>query len=190
MNSRIIPIILVIGSIALFALYVHPTYTQSIATLSGEIKGYDAVLASAKRFKEKQSDLSAQKSAIPLDQLARLEAFLPDTVDNVQLILDLNALAARSGVSLSDLDVALPEKKDEQIDGSGRISLTGQNPIETLEVSLSITGSYGAFRTFLAAAENSLRPLDIVEIVVTDEGAEAAAGTHNYDVTFRIYWLR
>ncbi len=189
--NRILPIILVIIAIGLFIGYVHPTYTKSIDALSTEIKGYDDVLLSAKQFKEKQSQLSSQKSSIAPDQLARLEAFLPDSVDNVQLILDLNALASRSGVQLSNLDVSLPDASAPAASVNGALALQQESPVESLEVSVSAFGTYSAFRAFLAGIENSLRPLDIVDLSIKDSSvASVGSAFHSYDITFRIYWLR
>lgn len=190
MINRLLPILLIVVSVVILAMYVHPTYTGDIATLSAEVTGYDAALESAKRFKEKEAQLSGQRSLIPPDQLTRLEAFLPDSVDNVQLILDLNALAARSNVRLSALTVASAPTVESSSDGMTQLPLEGQKPYEALQVSVTAQGTYGAFRTFLASAENSLRPLDITELNVSEGGVATIPGSHTYAMTFRIYWLR
>ena len=189
MTSRIFPILLIILAIGIFAGYVHPTYTKQVDALALEIKDYDAVLLSARQFKEKQAQLLNEKDAITAEQLARLEAFLPDSVDNVQLILDLNALATRSGILLSELDVSVPVAP---LEGStDPLALEAQGPTDSIQVSVNATGSYAAFHTFLAAVENSLRPLDLVEIDVKDAATGVASGgIHDYEMTFNIYWLR
>jgi len=140
-----------------------------------------------------------------------LEAFRPDGVDNVQLILDLDALAARSGVTLSNFDVsgqgdgeqtgpaaggtttgaagtpagATPAGNSAGSLGGG-LSLSAGTPVDSIELTLTATGSYNAFRRFLGGIEQSLRPLDVVSLKV--EPGET--GVYNYDMTIRLYWLR
>ena len=201
--SRLFPIIFIVATLGLFFGYVQPTLSGSIATLNAEIQDLDTALMAAEQFKQKELELTRARNEIAPEQLARLEAFLPDSVDNVQLIVDLNSLATRSGVSLSDFDIqgssssasadagaATPGTAPDpaMTAAASANSVLGANlaePVDTLELSVSATGSYAAFRTFLAGVEQSLRPLDIVELSVDD----SATGVYTYDITFRLYWL-
>lgn len=200
--SRIIPLLLVIGAIGLFMGYTQPTYGNSVTVLKEEIRSFETALSAAEQFKLKEAQLTQQRAALSQEQLDRLEAFLPDSVDNVQLIVDLNSLAARSGVQLSQFDIAEvgDDARAETSAGqpaagattaplaptSAPLALQSSEPIEALELSVSATGSYAAFRTFLEGVEQSLRPLDVVELSVQD----SETGVYTYDVTFRLYWLR
>ncbi len=208
--SRIIPILLVICAIGLFVGYTQATYSGSIAALKDEITGLDSALNAAEQFKLKEAQLTQQRNEMAGEQLERLEAFLPDSVDNVQLIVDLNSLAARSGVQLSEFNIASGDSGSDTTSSSAMTSaaplgaagvasgpgamtpqsntlaLQTSEPTESLELSVSATGSYAAFRTFLAGVEQSLRPLDVVELSVQDSDT----GVYTYDITFRLYWLR
>ena len=206
--SRIIPLLLVVGAVGLFIGYTQPTYGSSVASLKEEIRSFDTALLAAEQFKQKEVQLTQQRAALSQEQLARLEAFLPDSVDNVQLIVDLNSLAARSGVQLSQFDIAeggsasdtassattagMPQDGGPGMGaapltpGNTALALRSSEPTESLELSVSATGSYAAFRTFLAGVEQSLRPLDVIELSVQD----SETGVYTYDVTFRLYWLR
>lgn len=187
MMSRLFPILILLGTIGLFVGYVHPTYTGAIQAVSADIQSYDAALAAADRFKAKELQLTGEKNSLPAAELERLESFLPDSVDNVQLILDLNSLAARSGVQLSDFDTTETGGDDSKaVGGSSALTAKASAPYDTLELSVSAVGSYAAFRTFIAGVEQSLRPLDVVEMSLKD----SQTGVYTYDVTFRLYWLR
>lgn len=181
--SRITPVVLVLIAIGLFFGYINPTYSGPIADLRTEIRSYDSALVAAKKFNEKESELIAQKGSIASEDIARVNAFLPDGVDNVQLILDLNALASRSGLSLSNFDISV--SKNDQNPGD-KLSLASESPIESLDLSVTATGNYASFKSFITGAEWSLRPLDLVELSVDD----SATGVYTYNMTFRIYWLR
>ncbi len=164
MISKIIPLVLVIAAVALFLGYIQPTYTGSIATFSAENTSLDVALKAAQEFKEKEVALTRERSTIPADQLARLESSLPDSVDNVQLIVDLNSLAARSGVQLSQFNISGGETTGgDTAVAAADAALTNGESTDSLEISVSATGTY-----------------------VQD----SATGVYTYDMTFRLYWLR
>ncbi len=186
MSSRILPLFFLVLAGGIFFAYIQPTFSGSVATLRGEIESLDAALMAARQFKEKEIELTRERNSLSAEQIERLEAFLPDNVDNVQLIVDLNSLAARSGVTLSDFNIVSGEGTTGTSTDTEIIPLEASESTDSLELSVSATGSYAAFRTFLAGVEQSLRPLDIVELTVDD----SATGVYTYDVTFRLYWLR
>ncbi len=186
--SRFLPIIGFLIAIGLFFGYIDPTYKNSITALKAEIKNYDNALEAAERFKTKESELLAARGAINPEQLKRLEAFLPDGVDNVQLILNLDALAARSGMRLANYNTSAPSTPagNEGTQPNGTLILRTEQSVDSIELTMTGTGTYAAFRTFLAGIEGSLRPLDLVALDVKS----AKTGVYTYNMTLRLYWLR
>lgn len=183
--ERLIPVVGLLIALGLFFGYINPTMTGPIAATRAEIAGYDKALEAADRFKEKQASLEAARAAIPPESLVRLEAFLPDGVDNVQLILDLDSLASRTGMTLSNFDTSELEENASETATDGIINPNGQ-PLDSVELSTTGKGTYEAFRAFLGATEESLRPLDLVSLdIKTSEN-----GVHTYTMKFRLYWLR
>jgi hypothetical protein len=183
MTSRILPVIFMLIAFGLFFGYVGPTYSGNIAALRGEIRSYDAALAASKAYTAKAGQIAETRSAIPEEDLARLEAFLPDGVDNVQLIVDLDALAERSGITLSGFDVEGP---GEDGGSENALMLESEGSVESLAIGVTAVGDYNSFKTFLGSVERSLRPLDLIALSLDD----SETGVYTYDLTFRIYWLR
>lgn len=198
MISRLFPVIALILAIGLFFGYINPTRTGSIAETSAQIDSYESALAAAERFKEKENELIRAQANIPQDKLERLRTFLPDGVNNVQIILDLNSLAARSGIRLSDFDIAgdtatgggssAPTAQAPVVESTPTtgLGLASESAIDSLEITVSATGTYASFRTFLEGIERSLRLLDVVSVSVKD----SETGVYTYDMTIRLYWLR
>lgn len=186
--SRFLPIVFLGIALGLFFGYIHPTVTGSIAATQKEISQYDKALAAATRFDQKQTQLATDMQALPQDGIARLERFLPNTVNNVQLILDLDGLASRSGLKITAFSDAQTEAaaKSSSVDVAGALVPTVDQPYESLDLSISATGSYAQLRAFLDGVEASLQPLDLVELKITD----SATGVYTYSMTFRLYWLR
>src|SRR3989344_681493 len=105
MTSRILPILALMIALATFFVYVSPTWSGPISETKAAIASDEKIFTAAEEFAEKQNQLAAARNAIDPANLDRLEVFLPDSVNNVGLILDLNALAARSGLSLANVDI-------------------------------------------------------------------------------------
>lgn len=184
--SRIIPLLLVAVAVGVILAYVHPTYTVSIADIKSEIKGYDGALEAARMFAEREAELVNQRNGIDPSGLIRVEQFLPDNVENVQLFLDLDSLASRTGMTIQDLDVsevAAPATETQVEDAS---SLGLDAPIDHIDLTLSASGTYASMRAFVEGTEQSLRLLDLMEITLQD----SATGVYSYDMRFRLYWLR
>lgn len=188
MITRLLPTFALVLALLIFFGYVNPTYTGSIAQTRTAIAGDDKALAAANAYAAKQNELAAAKSAIDQASLDRLDTFLPDSVDNVGIILDLNALAARSGLALTSADVAQPKTVAGANPQSGNAALpaAGQSPVSSVNLSLAATGPYSAFRAFLAGVEKSVRVLDVTDLVV--KGSDT--GVYTYQMTLTLYWLR
>ncbi len=188
-NGRLVAILALVAAAGIFFGYVNPVWTGSVASTKSEITNYDAALAAATQYQQKQDQLLQEQSAIPADSIARLNHFLPDSVGNVQLILDLDALAARSGVVLSNFDIqdaaAAAGAAPAAQTSTGALSLSTM-AYDSLQLSLTATASYSAFRAFLDGVENSERLLDVTGISI----APSTTGVYNYQITLRLYWLR
>ncbi len=189
MMSRVLPIVFVLAAIGIFFGYIHPTVTGQIATTQGEISEYDRALDAAKRFDEKQSQLASELKALPPDGVKRLEQFLPNNVNNVQLILDLDALASKSGLKITAFSDAESATKTPSSSVSPESSFgTPENsqPYDSLDLTITATGSYAQLRVFLDGIEASLQPLDLVGLRISD----SPTGIYTFVMTFRLYWLR
>lgn len=182
--NRLLSIIAFGAAIGIFFGYVNPTWTGSIAAAKNSIQADNEALSAANEFNAKQNELASARNAIDPANLARLNSFLPDSVANVGLILDLNALAARSGISLSSIDVAQGDTG-----GSGNstaLPAAGDSPVGSIDLQLSAIGTYSSLHAFLEGIERSVRLLDVTELTV--KGSDT--GVYTYNMTMRLYWLR
>lgn len=175
MNNRAVAILALFMAIGISFVYIAPTWNGQIAETKAAIKGDDDALAAAQQYKDRERELLALREAIDTNDLAKLQKFLPDSVDNVGLILDLNALASRSGFSLSNIDVS--EKTTNTSD---------VNPIGSVDMTLSGLGTYNALQKFMKGIELSQRLIDVRDLSISGSNT----GIYNYNMTLRIYWLR
>jgi len=188
MSDRVLPLVALLVAVGIFFVYVNPTWSGPIAATKEEIALNDQALKAADQFAAQQNALAAARNAIDPANLARLSTLLPDSVDNVVLILDLNALAARSGFSLANIDVISNTAGGAGVSapqGQG-LPAAGTNPVGSIDLSLSAVGTYAAMQAFLTGVERSARLLDVRDIVV--RGSDT--GVYNYQMVLRLYWLR
>lgn len=185
MNSRILPIIALSIAAGIFFAYVNPTWSGEIADTRAAIALDDTALKSAADYTRRKDALNTERNTIDPANLERLSTFLPDSVDNVGLILDINALAARSGLSLANIDVAAADSGAKN-SAPGALPTATVNPVGSINLSLSALGTFSAFQAFLSGLERSARLLDIQDLTV--KGSDT--GVYTYQMTLRLYWLR
>lgn len=104
------PIIGILVAIGLFFSYVRPTF-EEIKGIQSETAEYAQAVEKASALQARINELKARQSSIPLADLERLEAFLPDRVDEVAALIDLDALAGKHRLVLGDITVGDDEGK-------------------------------------------------------------------------------
>lgn len=170
-------------------MYTQPTYDH-VRTLQSKVGEYDQALEKAAELQElKQSLLSRYNAFDPAD-LDRLHKLLPDHVDNVRLVLDLDNLAGRHGMALQNVVVSNPASEPSN---PGAISTIGAGTqrFDSLTLKFTTHGSYEDFISFLQDIEASLRIVDLVSLSLAGEGIlNAGNPTYRYDITIRTYWLK
>jgi Tfp pilus assembly protein PilO len=178
----IIPISLIVAAVGLFVIYINPTY-QTIKGLSAQAASYDDALNKSQELKGLRDTLLDKFNNFSADDKQRIARSLPDNVDNIRLIIDINNVAARheltlKGVSLGSLSDGRSNRSAGAVGSSG-------DPVGSVEVSFSVTSTYEEFLSFLADLEHSLRIIDVTKIsfVASD------AGRNDYSMTIRTYWL-
>jgi Tfp pilus assembly protein PilO len=174
--TRLLPALAMIGAVALGFMYVSPAYSKAIPSIHEAMARKDSALEKAGEFEKRRNDLQEKRAAASTEDITRIEEFLPDSVDNIQLILDLTALASRSSVQLTKIEVAR----------QAAASVTEGSLSGHIDVNLEIAGTYTAFSGFIKAIEESARLIDVtaLRIVASD------TGVYTYNLTLRIYWLR
>ncbi|HEV8666220.1 MAG TPA: type 4a pilus biogenesis protein PilO [Candidatus Paceibacterota bacterium] len=174
------PIILVAAAIGLFVVYTNPTY-QATKALSTQAAAYDDALTKSQELRSVRDQLLAKRNTFSTDDVQKLTEILPDNVDNIRLIIDINNIASRHGLSLSGVDIG-------DIAGSGNALAAGNTtgPVGSVDVSFGVTTSYDNMLSFLTDLEHSLRLVDVQKLAFTAGQGDSAT----YTFTIRTYWLQ
>ncbi len=97
MRQLLIPIILVAVAIGLFVLYTNPSY-QAVKALQAQVSAYDDALNTSQELRTTPRRKNRRVQHLLGDDKQRLQRILPDNIDNIHLIIDINSIAARHGL--------------------------------------------------------------------------------------------
>jgi len=190
MTRTILSLLFLGGSIALFFFYTKPAY-DSVRTTQVQIAEYDQALNKAAELQKlKQSLLSRYNAFNPTD-VDRLHKLLPDHVDNVRLVLDLDTLASQHGFALQNVVINAPGTT--AADKTAPTIGPNRQTYDSLTLRFATSGSYPKFVEFMTAIQDSLRLVDVVALTMdSDPAGGGSSGDPNYrfDITLRTYWLK
>ncbi len=182
--KSILSLVAIVGAIALFFVYTKPTY-DGLQNIKNQITQYDQALEKAAELQRlKQTLLSRYNSFNPVD-IERLHKLLPDHVDNVRLLLDLDTLASQHGLALQNVVISggSPSEKPEEQAVIG----PDTEVYDSLTLRFATTGSYEQFLIFMNDLERSLRVVDVEQLKINSSEAPAQL---RFDITLRTYWLK
>lgn len=187
MNKNVIPIILIVVAIGIFFTFTNPRIDGIKAAAATNQDYLSAINNSVQLIHERDSVLTQYNSISSSDQ-ARLNTMLPDNVDNVRLIIDVNGIAARHGFALQNITTSA-DSADGGASGLSESSggTDSSTPYGIVTISFGFTASYDNFIAFMQDVQSSLRILDISQLSVT-EGT--TPGTFTYSMQLQTYWLK
>lgn len=180
-------LIAIVAAGALFFLYTKPAY-DSVKMLQADIAEYDQALTKAAELQRlKQSLLSRFNSFNPAD-VERLHKLLPDHVDNVRLVLDLDTLASKHALALQN--VVISEASEVTSDDVTSIGSNAEK-YDSLTLRFATQGTYQRFVDFVTDLESSLRVVDVVALsIAQSQEAPGVDPVYRFDMTVRTYWLK
>ena len=207
MMRFITPVILIGIAVAVFFMFSNPLYSN-IGLLRLQAASYDKALSNAKEYKNEVDKLTDKNNKISATDKMRLEKFLPENIDNIRLILEIEQIALPYGMALKDV-------KYNATAGSSNVAAPGAPgapgapvvqggavvaPLKDYgvwELSFSTTGTYSNFLNFMRDLESNLRMVDISSIqfssstsVGSGTASSPTAESYKYDFNIKTYWLK
>lgn len=217
MMRLVLPIILIVAAIGIYFYLTQPlinapltvdgptqTTMGGIKALQAEKKQLELAIDYIAQLKGKALQIEKQASAISPEDIERLDQFLPDSVNDLQLLVDVDNIAKRSGMTIKDVKLSSDDsKKNRAANNSTVVQTEGATvaPPVITKVHLSFTalGSYAQLKSFLTDVSKSLRIMDVEKLSVSAGGkigssasstAAASNGIYQYQVDLATYWLK
>jgi len=195
MSKVLGPIIFAIGAIGLFFTYISPAYDTLQAFMDRETR-LDEALDKYNTLESTFSGLTDTYRRFSQTDMERLELMLPDALDPIRLIIDIDAVAADNNLVISNFglpgqDDNGPRARNQDPDVvAGRA--TEIDVIGTATLLLNCSGTYEDMKSFLYTLEQSLLLLDVVAVEVQVDNRrndEDELEDPNYRIQLQTYWL-
>ncbi|HEY4522614.1 MAG TPA: type 4a pilus biogenesis protein PilO [Candidatus Paceibacterota bacterium] len=189
MMKTIISLVGLIAAGGAFFMFTQPRY-DAVKSANLQIAQYDQALQKAAELQARKQELLSRFNAFNPDDRGRLEKLLPDHVDNVRLILDLDNLASKHALAMQNVVVAGTSGTPAAQTAIGAIGASKQK-YDSLTLTFTTEGTYKTFQEFIAELEMSLRIVDLVSLKITYLAVERSTEpTYSYTMTIRTYWLK
>lgn len=202
----IFSILLIIISIILFFWIVNPLYSD-VSTLRTEVATYNVALNNSKELQATRDQLTENYKNINKLDRERLERFLPNTVNNIRFILEIERIANMHSMPIKNVRFQ-PEKVSGDVSSDankvvtpkqGTTVVTSGNQVASLPygsfpIEFSTEGDYNTFVLFLKDLEHNLRLIDIKSISFTvpqpDKNGIINPNIYTYNLKIETYWLK
>jgi len=192
----ITPIILIGIAIAGFFMFTNPLY-KNISEIRTQIVSYNEALDNSKALEAERDKLTQKYNSIDSENLAKLSKLLPDNVDNIRLILEIEKIASPYGMVLKDIKYDTITKKDnttgEVIQGGATVQ-SSRKDYGIWDLEFSTQGTYNNFVNFIKDLESNLRIIDISSIQFssnTGAGLDSSLSeVYKYGFKIKTYWLK
>lgn len=185
--KRALPLILIILAVAIFFFVIDPQY-EKVKELTKQKQENDTMLNLAQRLQSKRDSLHDSYNEISVDERKELEKLLPDTVDNVRLVLDINNIAEQYGIVIKNITVSRDGDKESNKSQNVVSSIDSSGDIGTITLGFSTDATYDVFINFIKDLEEALRVVDIKSLEISSGGSKDVF--LGFTVTLDTYWLR
>jgi hypothetical protein len=177
------PFIFIAVAIGLWFAAIVPGW-RVVGLLDTQEQRVDEVLLQASRLQDTYERLYTQRASFSETDTERLMVMAPDIVDPVRFVMQMDAIAAQSNVTIENF--AIPSTSRN---ASGANASTGIMP---LSFRFSAQGIYPAIKDFLTKIETSLVVMDVHSLslvpIESGEGEDALPnGTMNLTFTVDTY---
>lgn len=168
------------------ALSIGYTFAYSsigeLSTLLGKKEGYIQSLEMVNNIESKKNELLTKFNNIPAADKKDIGTILPDSLNFVELVSQIDAVAAKHGISIK----SVTSKEVNPMAGDSIEEAKPQKPYASAIVGFAFDSSYDRFNAFMDELEKSQRILDIksIKLIAKDDGI------YSYNVEFETYWLK
>ena len=194
MNRNITAIILIVLAVGLYFTFTSNLWVETMAVKDVNDQ-YSGAITGAVKLISLRDKVLKDFNNLSVDDRNNIDKMIPNTVDNIRLIIDLNSIALQHGFSLKNVTAAAKSAGASALSNSNNQSSLGSKgnsfniatpTLDTVAVSFSVSAPYQQFISFLQDLESNLRIMDVTHLSVTANDT----GTYDFSVQLNTYWLR
>lgn len=192
----------IIISIVVFFVVVDPLYGD-VKQLKNDVSTYNEALDNSTELQKNRDALIEDYKGVRLSDRERLAHFLPSTIGNIELILEIEKIANLHGMPIGNIKFetsSLENKGDSN--KTDNIVVAEPDPDDYLPYGIFpmefiIEGKYDTFVAFLEDLEHNLRLVDVKSIsfevpdpIITSNNTIVDSDIYSYTLKVETYWLK
>lgn len=179
------PVLSVIIAIILFVFFVNPKYAEIIA-VQAQIAEYQDAILKYNNFVNKLDAKIATKVTRSAIENERLDRFVPENINDTQILVDLESLAQRNNLLFGNVEVVSGDMDLVRKSGAAAADVAVKSDeLKTTDISFELIGTYEQFKLFLADMEKSMTLFEVVEMSLEADDAPF----QQFAITVRAYSL-
>lgn len=203
MFKFILPVSLIGVVVSGFFVFTKPLY-ENITSQKEQIASYNEALDNSKALEAERDKLTQKYNSFNPDDLSKLQKLLPNNVDNIRLILEIEKIASPYGMVLKDVkyDTTAKDTSITEVDGeAAMLAATGRGGADlsykdygVWNLEFSTQGTYINFINFIKDLENNLRIVDMSSIQFSSSAKiglnPSLPEAYKYVFRIKTYWLK
>jgi len=182
-NSPVIQLFMIVVSVGIVILFIMPTIDEFRAT-QDQIAQYEAETIKVVQVTELLEQQINTIENLPIDGRQALDRFVPNTIDEIAVMRDIESIVERVGLSVARLEYspAGEEGGAPVVDTGEEISVDPNLAgLTTSTFSLGVITDYATLKQLLAALESNN-----YQFLVREAAIAPAAENGSLDVTLRL----
>ncbi len=192
----IFPISFILISGLLFFAVVNPLY-GNVRVLRSDVTTYNTALDHSKELETTRDSLVDTYKNITEGDKDRLLHFLPNTVNNIRFILEIEQIANLHSMPIKNIKFD-PGRANIQVPATGTVIASNDpslsKPYGVFPIEFTTEGNYETFALFLKDMEHNLRLVDVKSVSFSVPPTQAGVGVdpniYTYTLKVETYWLK
>jgi Tfp pilus assembly protein PilO len=177
-KNLILTIVCLIAVLGILTILIVPTW-QSIKIVKTEITERQEEVIVLEDLINKTEQLKQNEEQIAKEE-EKVFLALPKEKDIPALLIQFEALASVNGLILESINFAQTTKTDQKVIRTKKTPEAPKTSWQSLSVDLTVSGSYEAFRKYLANLENNIRSVNVTSISFSSPSSFAEGITPDF----------
>lgn len=192
-------VLLIVAVLAFFfpGYGISANYAK-IQTVKKEIAEYQTATDNARKLTEQRDSLQTTYNSFTPEERKRLDLILPDNIDSVRYILEVEDIGRKFGMPIKDVDfTAIKSTADGDLVVGAKEKAYG-----VFTFQFTTEGRFSDFLLFLESIEKNLRIMDIQSIsfgasdgpanqsVFGGQSQSQFSDVYSYEIKMQSYWLK
>lgn len=198
MNKNLISLILIVLAIALTATFTKGRYDNIKISRTQNLELENAIEDFSKLIQLRDKIQNDYNKIPTIDVDTRLERMIPDSVDNVRLIIDVTRIITKNGLFPKAITASSPDL--ESVKSKNTVpAAVASNPLSVkksdaatalspVTLTFGVTTTYDNMISLLKEIESSLRIMNITSLTFSSN--ETRNGEYDFAVEIQTYWLK